>query len=60
MEEMIKNGPVVLSLDVDYSFMIYKSGVYTKPPPGWMAKGEARPQWTRLAHSVVGFGWGVD
>lgn len=43
MEEMIQNGPVVLSLDVDYSFMIYKSGVYSKTPPGWMTKGEPRP-----------------
>lgn len=43
MEEIIKHGPICLSLDVDYSFMIYKSGVYSRLPPQWIAKGEPRP-----------------
>lgn len=50
----------MLSLDVDYPFMIYKSGIYSKAPANWLAKGEARPQWTKLAHSVVCYGWGED
>ena len=60
MSEIIKNGPIVLSLDVDYPFMIYKSGIFTKTPPDWILKSEKRPQWTKLAHSVVCFGWGYD
>ena len=60
MEEIMKNGPVVLSLDVDYPFMIYKSGIYSGQTADWVKKGEKRPQWTKLAHSVVCFGWGYD
>lgn len=43
MEEIIKNGPVVLSLDVDYPFMIYKKGIYTKTPPQWIQMDHQRP-----------------
>lgn len=43
MQEIIRNGPVVVSLDVDYPFMIYKGGIFSKAPAGWVGKGEARP-----------------
>jgi cathepsin C len=60
MEEVYKNGPIVLSLEPDYSFMFYKSGVYQSPTNSWITNKTKRPEWEKVDHSMVLVGWGVD
>lgn len=61
MEEIRKNGPVVLSFEPDYTFMLYKAGIYEKPGEGtWMKKGEKKPEWYKVDHSVLCYGWGEE
>jgi len=39
--------------------MYYKSGIFqSKKEREWVLKGEARPQWTRVGHTVLCYGWG--
>jgi cathepsin C len=60
MEEVYKNGPIVLSLEPDYSFMFYKSGVYQSPTNSWITNKTKKPEWEKVDHSMVLVGWGVD
>lgn len=60
MEEVYKNGPIVLSLEPDYSFMFYKSGVYQSPLNSWIVNKTPKPEWEKVDHSMVLVGWGVD
>lgn len=60
MEEVYKNGPIVLSLEPDYSFMWYKSGVYRSPSNSWITNKTKKPEWEKVDHSMVLVGWGVD
>lgn len=53
MQEIARNGPVVMSMAVDYPFMLYKGGVYSPPPGQW---GGSKT----LAHLVLCYGWGFD
>lgn len=40
MEDIHKNGPVVVSISPDYSFMFYKKGIYHKPNyKNWLVQG---------------------
>jgi len=60
MKEVFKNGPIVLSLEPDYSFMFYKSGVYQSPISSWIINNTKRPEWEKVDHSMVLVGWGVE
>mmetsp|Transcript_28513 Transcript_28513/g.25386 ORF Transcript_28513/g.25386 Transcript_28513/m.25386 type:complete len:167 (-) Transcript_28513:260-760(-) len=58
MEEIHKNGPVVVSFEPGYDFMSYNGGVYSSSEADWVAKGEKRPIWEKVDHSVLCYGWG--
>jgi len=60
MKDVLKNGPVVVSFEPDYLFMHYKSGIYMSQTTTWLTKGDQKPQWTKVDHSVVLVGWGFD
>ena len=60
MEELAKNGPLVISFEPDYSFMFYKKGVYVSPNNNWYANGLQRPEWIKVDHSVVVTGFGEE
>lgn len=61
MMEIMKNGPVVLSFEPDYTFMLYKKGIYHKPGlKNWMNQNEQKPEWFKVDHSVVCYGWGEE
>jgi C1A family cysteine protease len=61
MEELHKNGPFVISIEPDYDFMFYKEGIFTSTESeSWKVKGEAKPEWSKVDHSVLLVGWGVD
>ena len=61
MDELYKNGPIVISFEPDYNFMMYKSGVYHAIDDNtWIKRGLAKPEWEKVDHSVLLVGWGVD
>lgn len=60
MKELFTNGPVTLSLEPDYSFMFYRSGVYQSPLSSWITRKTEKPEWQKVDHSMVLVGWGVD
>lgn len=60
MKELYENGPVVVSFEPHYSFMMYKSGVYDINAVTWMKSNISKPEWQKVDHSVVLVGWGVE
>lgn len=59
MEELYKNGPIVVSFEPDYNFMMYKSGIYHAIEENtWIEKGLPKPEWQKVDHSVLLVGWG--
>ena len=61
MEDVLKNGPVVVSFEPDYNFMLYKSGIYHSiEDTSWMKQGLNKPEWQKVDHSVLLVGWGED
>jgi cathepsin C len=61
MEEVYKNGPIVVSLEPDYNFMLYKSGIYhALDDSSWISQGLNKPEWQKVDHSVLLIGWGED
>jgi len=61
MEEIMKNGPVVLSFEPDYTFMLYKTGIYHKPGiNSYVSHDEQKPEWYKVDHSVLCYGWGEE
>lgn len=61
MEELLKNGPFVVSFEPDYNFMMYKSGIYHSLDLGsWLNQGLPKPEWEKVDHSVLLVGWGED
>jgi len=64
-EEILRNGPVVLSFEPGEDFMFYSDGVYKTAPK----KGAASflknhidydQEWERVDHAVVAIGWGDE
>ena len=55
MEEIMKNGPVVLSFEPDYTFMLYKPGINS-----YVSHDEQKPEWYKVDHSVLCYGWGEE
>jgi hypothetical protein len=61
MEELYKNGPIVVSFEPDYNFMMYKSGIYHSiDEKTWISKRLPKPEWEKVDHSVLLVGWGED
>jgi cathepsin C len=60
MRELQKNGPVVVSFEPDYHFMMYKKGIYKSLQSNWMSKNLQKPEWEKVDHSVTLVGWGYD
>lgn len=41
--------------------MWYKSGVYHSPLENlWAGRGEKKPEWEKVDHSVLCYGWGEE
>ena len=61
MKELHTAGPFVVSFDVDYEFMVYKSGIYHAiQEEDWVRNGQEKPEWRAVSHSVLLVGWGVE
>ena len=58
MLEIKNNGPIVASFEPNYDFMYYSGGVYHSVAPQWVKKGLRQPEWERVDHSVLLYGWG--
>lgn len=57
----MKNGPVVLNFEPAMDFMYYKSGIYhSLPAAKWIMNREDKPEWTKVDHSVLCYGWGEE
>jgi cathepsin C len=61
MEEIMNNGPIVSSFEPAYDFMFYKRGVYhSSDEDSWVFAKEAKPEWEKVDHSVLMYGWGEE
>ena len=61
MVEIMNNGPIVASFEPTYDFMYYQSGIYhSVPAASWIMSGEKKPEWEKVDHSVLCFGWGEE
>lgn len=61
MKEVYVNGPIVVSFEPDYNFMMYKSGIYhSLADDSWFKSGILKPEWEKVDHSVLLVGWGVE
>lgn len=61
MQELMEKGPIVVSFEPDYNFMMYKSGVYhSLDEKTWISKGIPKPEWEKVDHSVLLVGWGEE
>jgi cathepsin C len=50
MEEIIKNGPVVMNFEPTYEFMYYERGIYfSKDAAGWITENQTKPDWVIIA-----------
>lgn len=58
MIELMNNGPVVASFLPATGFSYYKDGVFQSVDAEWVAKGLEKPEWEKLGHSVLLYGWG--
>lgn len=52
MEELMKNGPIVMNFEPSFDFMFYVGGVYHTTVPDWLVNGLARPEWVRVIRNV--------
>lgn len=60
MRELQKNGPIVVSFEPDYHFMMYRKGIYKSLKSNWVQKNLPKPEWQKVDHSVTLVGWGFD
>jgi cathepsin C len=61
MDEVYHNGPIVVSFEPDYNFMMYKSGVYHSiGDDTWITHAVPKPEWEKVDHSVLLVGWGEE
>lgn len=58
MIELMNNGPIVASFEPSSEFMYYEGGVYHSVDAEWLTNGEERPEWEKVDHSVLLYGWG--
>jgi cathepsin C len=61
MKELMENGPIVVSFEPEYHFMLYKKGIYKSlNEKNWITKKLDKPEWEKVDHSVTLVGWGYD
>jgi len=63
MEEVHRNGPVVVSFEPNDDFMFYSDGIYKSSKKAIGAnktKGMAPLEWEQVDHAVLLVGWGVE
>lgn len=54
----MKHGPLVVNFEPANDFMNYKGGIYHSVEPEWINNGGEMPEWERVDHSVILYGWG--
>lgn len=59
LEELKKNGPFVVSLEPDYGFLSYSSGIYDRNSKKLKDLKIKQPEWQKVDHSVLLIGWGI-
>lgn len=60
MLEVRQNGPIVASFEPPLDFMYYQGGIYHGVEPDWVKNGQNKPEWERVDHSVLLYGWGEN
>merc|ERR1712151_1071101 len=61
MLELKNNGPIVASFEPAYDFMFYNGGIYhSSKLEDWVFDEETRPEWEKVDHSVLLYGWGEE
>lgn len=75
IKDLRENGPLIISFEPDYAFMNYKSGIYKNVLNNAEVINDTdqkklnlsskklvtnKPKWTKVDHSVVLVGYGVD
>lgn len=60
LQELIENGPFVVSLSPGYLFSSYKSGIYDEDGKTWKQLNMQKPEWEKVDHSVVLVGYGIE
>lgn len=54
----MENGPMVVSFEPAASFVYYSEGVYHSVDAEWEKNGWDKPEWEKVDHSVLLYGWG--
>lgn len=62
MEELYKNGPLVVAFEAPGELFYYDGGIFTgaHPKSEAQAKGDLVNDWQQTNHAVTAVGWGVD
>lgn len=61
MQELYKNGPLVVSFEPSDDFMFYAGGVFSRPNFGVFAPlNEHQAEWQQVDHAVLLIGWGEE
>eukprot|EP00746_Dinoflagellata_sp_MGD_P128941 gnl/MRDRNA2_/MRDRNA2_63218_c0_seq1.p1 gnl/MRDRNA2_/MRDRNA2_63218_c0~~gnl/MRDRNA2_/MRDRNA2_63218_c0_seq1.p1 ORF type:complete len:550 (-),score=103.60 gnl/MRDRNA2_/MRDRNA2_63218_c0_seq1:10-1659(-) len=61
MEELYKNGPMVVSFEPSDDFMFYSGGVFSQPTVGPSAPlRSGGHEWQQVDHAVLLVGWGEE
>lgn len=61
MEEIYNYGPVVMNFEPNYDFMSYGGGIYSSvDSQSWEQHGYSKPEWEKVDHSVLCYGWGEE
>ncbi len=59
MRDLVDNGPLTLSFEPPYSFMMYKSGIFTGDDNKTKNK-MTNPEWYKVDHSMTLVGYGEE
>jgi len=60
LNELIENGPFVVSISPGYLFSSYKSGIYDEDTETWKQLNIEKPEWEKVDHSIVLVGFGIE
>lgn len=63
IEELDNNGPLVISFEPSYDFMVYKSGIFESKVAkhNWLnSRKVIKPEWQKVDHSVLLVGYGEE
>merc|ERR1719230_1508955 len=58
MEELVENGPMVVSFEPAEDFMYYSDGIYKSE--GMHNQTAAKPEWEKVDHAVLLVGYGEE